>query len=129
MKLQIQDISPPFVGLIIGMPVYVLMNMANLYFQPDEVLRQIEASIAQYSTVFLAGKILALFFSVFVAAGIAFLIRKVKTPWTFRIMAGSTIVLSLVESFTHQFPFWYIAVAILSCVLATAVSREFVYKF
>lgn len=129
MKLQIQDISPPFVGLIIGMPVYVLMNMANLYFQPDEVLRQIEAGLVHYTTVMLVGKILALFFSVFVAAGIAFLIRKVKTPWTFRIMAGSTIILSLVESFAHQLPFWYIAVAILSCVLATAVSRKFVYKF
>lgn len=129
MKLKIKDISPPFVGLIIGMPVYVLMNMVNLYFQPDDVLKQMEATTAHYTTVFLIGKILAIFFSVFVAAGIAFLIRNVKTPWTFRIMAGSTIILSLIESFAHHFPFWYIAAAILSCVLATAVSGKFVYKF
>jgi len=128
-KLQVQDISPPFVGLIIGMPVYVLMNMANLNFQPEDVLKQMEAGTAHFTTVFLVGKILALFFSVFMAAGIAFLIRNVKTPWTYRIMAGSTIILSLIESFAHQFPFWYIAVAIVSCVLATAVSRKFVYKF
>jgi len=127
--LKIQDISPPFVGLIIGMPVYVLMNMANLHFQPDDVLKQMELNTAHYATVFLVGKILALFFSVFMAAGIAFLIRNVKTPWTFRIMAVSTIVLSLIESFAHHFPFWYITAAIICCLLATYTSRKFVYKF
>jgi hypothetical protein len=110
------------------MPVFVLMNMANLYFQPSEVIQQIESE-GVLSTVFLAGKLFSLFFSVFMASGIAFLIRRVKTPWTFRLMAGISVILALAESIVHSYPLWYSVASAVCCILAVILSSKFVYKF
>lgn len=111
------------------MPIYVFMNMVNIHFQPDEVLYQIESVGNSFDPVFLTGRLLSLFAAVFVAAGISFVIRASKTPWTFRIMAGLTSILAVFESFMQSYPFWYAILAVICCLISVTLSKAFVYKF
>lgn len=87
------------------------------------------AGAGNLTTVFLIGKLISLFISVFVAAGIAFMIRSVQTPWTFRILCGVTILLSIGESIANNYSILYSLAAIISCLLAVVLSKKFIYKF
>jgi hypothetical protein len=128
-KIKINDFSPPFVGLIIGMPVYVLMNMVNFYFQPEEVLGQLEAGNGNFELVFLIGKLISLFAAVFVVAGISFLMSDRHTPWPLRIVAIITTALSVTETLVYGYPLWFSIFTILCCIAATGASRSFILKF
>lgn len=129
MKLQIEYVSPPLIGLIFGMPVYVLMNMANIYFQPEEILRKINADAGNFTFLFLAGKLISLFFSVFVAAAVTVLTSNRQTLRPLIIIAIFTAVLSVIEALTNNYPIWFSVLAILCCIVSTVTSNHFIHKF
>lgn len=103
--------------------------MVNLYFQPDEVLTQINDVSGDFTSLFLIGKLLSLFISVFITAGITFLISNRQTPWPLIIVVFLTSVLSVTEALIYGYPFWFGALAILCCAASAPLSKSFVRKF